>query len=190
MIGGGNTAVEEALYLSNIAEEVVLVHRRDKLRAEKILQDKLLAKDNIKVMWDHTLDEVLGDGVRPHPAGEQFEDLPLAAGQGRDAFADGTLTAVPLDVALHELVAVGGVQQRPPDAGLPDRDDQCGHRGRLRHPGEAALVQGRADPGGARAAREHENPPPLGAQPRDERDGVDPAALGVASEVQIEAVRP
>lgn len=60
VIGGGNTAVEEALYLSNIAEEVVLVHRRDKLRAEKILQDKLLAKDNIKVMWDHTLDEVLG----------------------------------------------------------------------------------------------------------------------------------
>ena len=61
VIGGGNNAVEEALYLSNIAEEVVLVHRRDKLRAEKILQDKLLAKDNIKVMWDHTLDEVLGD---------------------------------------------------------------------------------------------------------------------------------
>ena len=61
VIGGGNTAVEEALYLSNIAEEVVLVHRRDKLRAEKILQDKLLATDNIKVMWDHTLDEVLGD---------------------------------------------------------------------------------------------------------------------------------
>jgi len=61
VIGGGNTAVEEALYLSNIAEEVVLVHRRDKLRAEKILQDKRLAKDNIKVMWDHTLDEVLGD---------------------------------------------------------------------------------------------------------------------------------
>jgi thioredoxin reductase (NADPH) len=61
VIGGGNTAVEEALYLSNIAEEVVLVHRRDKLRAEKILQDKLLAKDNVKVMWDHTLDEVLGD---------------------------------------------------------------------------------------------------------------------------------
>jgi len=61
VIGGVATAVEEALYLSNIAEEVVLVHRRDKLRAEKILQDKLLAKDNIKVMWDHTLDEVLGD---------------------------------------------------------------------------------------------------------------------------------
>lgn len=61
VIGGGNTAVEEALYLSNIAAEVTLVHRRDTLRSEKILQDKLLAKENIKVMWNHTLDEVLGD---------------------------------------------------------------------------------------------------------------------------------
>jgi thioredoxin reductase (NADPH) len=61
VLGGGNTAVEEALYLSNIASEVVLVHRRDKLRSEKILQDKLFAKDNIRVIWDHNLDEVLGD---------------------------------------------------------------------------------------------------------------------------------
>lgn len=61
VLGGGNTAVEEALYLSNIAAEVTLIHRRDKLRAEKILQDKLLAKDNIRVIWDHNLDEVLGD---------------------------------------------------------------------------------------------------------------------------------
>ena len=61
VVGGGNTAVEEALYLSHIAEHVTLVHRRDSLRAEKILQDKLLAKDNISVEWDHTLEEVLGD---------------------------------------------------------------------------------------------------------------------------------
>ncbi|TDT39438.1 thioredoxin reductase (NADPH) [Halospina denitrificans] len=63
VIGGGNTAVEEALYLSNIANSVTLVHRRDQLRAEKILQDKLFAKDNIEIIWDHTLDEVLGDGT-------------------------------------------------------------------------------------------------------------------------------
>ncbi|MDH1341564.1 thioredoxin-disulfide reductase [Ectopseudomonas oleovorans] len=64
VIGGGNTAVEEALYLSNIAKEVHLVHRRDKLRAEKILQDKLFDKvenGNMRLHWNHTLDEVLGD---------------------------------------------------------------------------------------------------------------------------------
>lgn len=64
VIGGGNTAVEEALYLSNIAAEVVLVHRRDTLRSEKILQDKLFEREktgNVKILWNHQLDEVLGD---------------------------------------------------------------------------------------------------------------------------------
>ncbi|MBT8138534.1 MAG: thioredoxin-disulfide reductase [Gammaproteobacteria bacterium] len=64
VIGGGNTAVEEALYLSNIASEVVLVHRRDNLRAEKILQQKLFdreANGNVSIAWNHTLQEVLGD---------------------------------------------------------------------------------------------------------------------------------
>ncbi|MBB1521479.1 thioredoxin-disulfide reductase [Aquipseudomonas guryensis] len=64
VIGGGNTAVEEALYLSNIAKEVHLIHRRDKLRSEKILQDKLFEKaanGNVRLHWNHTLDEVLGD---------------------------------------------------------------------------------------------------------------------------------
>ncbi len=61
VIGGGNTAAEEALYLSNIATRVHLVHRRDAMRAEKILQDRLFARDNIEPIWDHRLDEVLGD---------------------------------------------------------------------------------------------------------------------------------
>lgn len=64
VIGGGNTAVEEALYLSNIAAEVILVHRRDSLRSEKILQDKLFERaenGNIRIVWNHQLDEVLGD---------------------------------------------------------------------------------------------------------------------------------
>jgi thioredoxin reductase (NADPH) len=64
VIGGGNTAVEEALYLSNIARKVYLVHRRDKLRSEKILQDKVFAKaaaGKIELVWNHEVDEVLGD---------------------------------------------------------------------------------------------------------------------------------
>lgn len=64
VIGGGNTAVEEALYLSNIAAEVTLVHRRDSLRSEKILQDKLFERadnGNVRLLWNHQLDEVLGD---------------------------------------------------------------------------------------------------------------------------------
>ena len=66
VIGGGNTAVEEALYLSNIASEVILVHRRDALRAEKILQKHLFEKaehGNVKIAWSHTLDEILGDAT-------------------------------------------------------------------------------------------------------------------------------
>lgn len=64
VIGGGNTAVEEALYLSNIASKVTLVHRRDALRSEKILQDKLFEREkngNVEIIWDSVLDEVLGD---------------------------------------------------------------------------------------------------------------------------------
>ncbi|MEO6687988.1 MAG: thioredoxin-disulfide reductase [Dokdonella sp.] len=64
VIGGGNTAVEEALYLSNICRKVTLVHRRDKLRAEKIMQDKLFEKQRagkIDIVWNHAVDEVLGD---------------------------------------------------------------------------------------------------------------------------------
>ncbi|MGA0840255.1 MAG: thioredoxin-disulfide reductase [Pseudomonadales bacterium] len=61
VIGGGNTAVEEALYLSNICRKVYLVHRRDTLRSEKILQDRLFSRANIETVWNHTLDEVLGD---------------------------------------------------------------------------------------------------------------------------------
>ena len=87
VIGGGNTAVEEALYLSNIAKEVHLVHRRDKLRSEKILQDKLfdkVANGNMRLHWNHTLDEVLGDatgvtGARLRSTQDgSTTDLPLA----------------------------------------------------------------------------------------------------------------
>jgi len=77
VVGGGNTAVEEALYLSNIASEVSLIHRRDELRAEKILQDRLYQRaesGNVNLIWNHVLDEILGDeggvtGVRLRETG-------------------------------------------------------------------------------------------------------------------------
>ena len=87
VIGGGNTAVEEALYLANLAEKVILVHRRDTLRAEKILQDRLFAREaegKVELRWSHVLDEVLGDesgvtGIRIRARdGSAAEDLPLA----------------------------------------------------------------------------------------------------------------
>ncbi len=84
VIGGGNTAAEEALYLSNIARKVHLVHRRDEMRAEKILQQRLFAKENIGPIWHHTLREVLGDesgvtGIRIGPVnGEGTKDIDLA----------------------------------------------------------------------------------------------------------------
>ncbi|MCM8594823.1 thioredoxin-disulfide reductase [Accumulibacter sp.] len=86
VVGGGNTAVEEALYLSNIASQVTLIHRRDRLRSEKILQDKLFARERagrVGIRWNCTLDEVLGDssgvtGIRIRDKLTQTtEDLPV-----------------------------------------------------------------------------------------------------------------
>lgn len=63
VIGGGNTALEEALYLSNIASEVVMVHRRDEFRGEKILRNRVIEKENIKIQWNHVLEEIVGDDM-------------------------------------------------------------------------------------------------------------------------------
>ena len=87
VIGGGNTATEEALYLSNLASEVILVHRRDSLRSEKILQSQLFEKEknaNVSIKWNHNLDEVLGDdsgvtGIRiKNTKDDSTEDIDLS----------------------------------------------------------------------------------------------------------------
>lgn len=93
VIGGGNTAVEEALYLSNIARKVYLVHRRDKLRSEKILQDKLFAKaqaGKIELIWNHSVEEVLGEdsGVN----GMRIKDV--NTGQTKDIEVQGFFVAI------------------------------------------------------------------------------------------------
>ncbi|HEX7115096.1 MAG TPA: thioredoxin-disulfide reductase [Steroidobacter sp.] len=87
VVGGGNTAVEEALYLSNIASHVTLIHRRDQLRAEKILQEQLFERERqgkVTIIWNHTVDEILGDengvtGLRINPvAGGKLRDLEVS----------------------------------------------------------------------------------------------------------------
>ena len=92
VIGGGNTAVEEALYLANIASKVFLVHRRDALRAEKILQDRLFERAEagvVELVWNHTLDEVLGDETGVTGARIRARD-----GQTRDLGVDGVFVAI------------------------------------------------------------------------------------------------
>ena len=75
VIGGGNTAVEEALFLTNFASKVTVVHRRDELRAEKILQDRLLKHEKIEVIWDSVLDEVLGGDNPPGVTGVRLKNV-------------------------------------------------------------------------------------------------------------------
>jgi thioredoxin reductase (NADPH) len=93
VIGGGNTAVEEALYLSNIASQVTLVHRRDSLRAEKIMQDRLFEREKagkIRIEWNHQVDSVLGDdsGVNG------LRIAPTAGGAPRDLAVTGVFIAI------------------------------------------------------------------------------------------------
>jgi len=94
VVGGGNTAVEEALYLSNIAKTVTVIHRRDKFRAEAILIDRLMAKThgsgNVRVVWNHTLDEILGDasGV----TGARLKDV--KSGATKDIVVHGVFIAI------------------------------------------------------------------------------------------------
>lgn len=92
VVGGGNTAVEEALYLSGLAGKVTLVHRRDELRAEKILQDRLLKTENIEVIWDHQLDEILGEDNPPGVTGARLKHT--KTGEAKEASVDGVFIAI------------------------------------------------------------------------------------------------
>ncbi|MBT6440915.1 MAG: thioredoxin-disulfide reductase [Alphaproteobacteria bacterium] len=92
VIGGGNTAVEEALYLTNHAARVTLVHRRDSLRSEKILQDRLFANDKIDVVWDHTLDEIIGDRDPKGVTAARLRNV--GNGDTRDLAVDGVFVAI------------------------------------------------------------------------------------------------
>jgi thioredoxin reductase (NADPH) len=92
VVGGGNTAVEEALYLTSFASKVTVVHRKDEFRAEKILQERLLANPKIEVIWEHAIDEILGD---TDPMGVTGARLKHArTGETREVKADGVFIAI------------------------------------------------------------------------------------------------
>lgn len=113
VVGGGNSAVEESLYLANLAKSVTLVHRRDELRSEKILQERLFAKENVTIMWDTVIDEILG--AKDNPA------LPAAVNGARlKNVKTGETTEMPIDgifVAIGHAPAVslfaGKLKQKP-----------------------------------------------------------------------------
>lgn len=92
VIGGGNSAVEEALFLTNFASKVTLVHRRDSLKAEKILQERLFKHPKVRVIWNHVVDEILGDGVPPSVTGLRLRETSTKAVQ--EIPVDGVFVAI------------------------------------------------------------------------------------------------
>jgi len=94
VVGGGNTAVEEALFLTNFAAKVTVIHRKDEFRAEKILQDRLFANPKVEVVWDHAIEEVLGqtDAISSNVTGVRVVDV--KTGVTQDIAADGVFIAI------------------------------------------------------------------------------------------------
>ncbi|MBP5857334.1 thioredoxin-disulfide reductase [Marivibrio halodurans] len=97
VVGGGNTAVEEALYLTNHASKVTLIHRRDELRAEKILQDRLFAHPKVEVIWDSVVEEILADGDPPGVSGARLKNR--KSGETADIACEGVFIAIGHDPA-------------------------------------------------------------------------------------------
>jgi thioredoxin reductase (NADPH) len=93
VVGGGNTAVEEAIYLSHLARKVIVVHRRDSFRAERIMQERLLARDNVEVVWDSAIEEVLGKGgFPPSVTGARLKNV--RTGEKTEIAVDGIFIAI------------------------------------------------------------------------------------------------
>ena len=92
VVGGGNSAVEEALYLSNLAKKVTVVHRRDSFRSERILQERLFTKPNVEVIWNHVLEEVVGGENPPGVTGVRLKHA--TTGEIRDVAVDGVFVAI------------------------------------------------------------------------------------------------
>ncbi|MFN7168393.1 MAG: thioredoxin-disulfide reductase [Pannonibacter sp.] len=92
VVGGGNSAVEEALYLANLASKVTVVHRRDSFRAERILQERLFKHPKIEVIWDHAVDEILGGGMPKAVTGVRLKHT--KTGEMREITTDGVFVAI------------------------------------------------------------------------------------------------
>ncbi|MEQ9047565.1 MAG: thioredoxin-disulfide reductase [Sneathiellaceae bacterium] len=92
VVGGGNTAVEEALYLTNHASKVTLIHRRDSLRAEKLLQDRLFRNPKVETVWNHVVEEILGDSEPPGVTGLRLRNT--QTGEPRELKTDGLFVAI------------------------------------------------------------------------------------------------
>lgn len=113
VVGGGNTAVEEALYLANIAKTVTVVHRRDFFRAEKIMQERLLKRDNVRVIWNHVVDEIVGNAPKP-PMGATVTGVRLKntlTGEISEVEAQGVFIAIGHAPAVE--LFEGQLRQKP-----------------------------------------------------------------------------
>ena len=94
VVGGGNTAVEEAIYLTNHARQVTLIHRRDTLRAEKILQDRLFRNPKIDVIWDSVVEEILGEPEPPEVTGVRLRNVQTGRSSSIPATAFSSRSAI------------------------------------------------------------------------------------------------
>ena len=113
VVGGGNTAVEEALYLANLAKTVTVVHRRDFFRAEKIMQERLLKRDNVRVIWNHVVDEIVGNPPKP-PMGATVTGVRLkdtVTGKLSEVEAQGVFIAIGHAPAVE--LFEGQLRQKP-----------------------------------------------------------------------------